>query len=1141
MNKVGIFLLLFCLTTLNLFAAEKEWKRVVLDKGIPAYADKTKLEGIKYVGGEYEPFYIRKVGELWEIKRETYPVVYGFIDFNDKKRNENKEPYRIDYIPEDADYIDILILLMKRNGIKTHVMSMKPSIKTINFFEKILRKNQKNTNLVIANTLVKKDLIFLSGIKMKLMDLCSIYETELRYTRNRKDALKLLTYAKSAIDINDMIYEVYPSLAEKKCLRCYSYAASAYKFLDDPVKTLKYLKLAERYQLVADTYITLGNERGAVKYLKKVLINYKKRQVPLVKGDPLHKFNDYSSSTYHYKNLIEALIRYREYDEALMYAKEFHTLYKDTINLYTGDKTYLMLDEDEPLFLQVKILNKQGKEKDALAILNKILTRYKSTHVSKDKYFELFRTAAGIYSNKNAYGESIKYNLMALDANKEKEYLYLVFTIYNEIIDAAMNLNTKASDQVIEKISKAMYILILKQSKLKKHEMRFSALELAGDIYKKLKKYKEATFAYMIVENNIWDNEGEGRAEHSPVLLKLASVKNKENNYSKAIIYTKKALEEKVNFYGENHTYTSMIYDNLSQLYLNVEDYIEAYSYAIHSFNIFLTNRDQIFTLFNQEEKEKYLRSNKNKINLLFNSAYYHYMRQIKSKKSLDTNDILHTTFNSWLNYKGSIFESENTIATLHANTKDQALKEKIDNLISNKRYLAKLYQSLPKPKEREQWKQNIKQTEEKISSLTSKISSKAQSFKESQGLKSISYKDIAINLKDDELYIDYAKAGEYYYVFSLDSKEKITFSQIDKNNTKKIDILVKTFREDVSAILNDGSITDEKLKALTVASKEKLSQLYELVLSKPLSKELKTKTSLILSPDGALRLLPFEAMFDKQNSKYLIEQKEIRYIPSGKELVRLYKYGQSKTTTKEEITNTVIFSNPDFNAKNINKIDAVDKEEIAITPNTSRAGIIKSLFRMRFAPLPGSKAEAESIKQTLNNKNLIEYKKEEASESNLMNIKEPKILHIATHGFFINDNMIPNPMLKSGIALSGANKSVIKGKSDGVVTALKLSGLELKRTDLVVLSACQTGVVDINSTDSVSGLSKAFIQAGAKDIVISLWSVNDEATKDLMSSFYQEMQIHPSYAKALKEAKLKMIEKGMHPFYWAPFIVNGL
>ena len=232
-----------------------------------------------------------------------------------------------------------------------------------------------------------------------------------------------------------------------------------------------------------------------------------------------------------------------------------------------------------------------------------------------------------------------------------------------------------------------------------------------------------------------------------------------------------------------------------------------------------------------------------------------------------------------------------------------------------------------------------------------------------------------------------------------------------------------------------------------------------------------------------------------------------------------------------------MIFANPSFNTE----IASISKEQLAITPNTNRSGIVKSLFRMRFAPLPGTKAEAKAIKSTLIKNTLTEYQQEQASESNLMKIKPPRILHIATHGFFINDKTIPNPMLKSGIALAGANNSAIRGKSDGIVTALKLSGLELKGTDLVVLSACETGVVDINSTDSVSGLSKAFIQAGAKDIVMSLWSVNDQATKELMSSFYQEMKQSPSYAKALKAAKLRMIKKDMHPFYWAAFIVSGL
>ena len=157
------------------------------------------------------------------------------------------------------------------------------------------------------------------------------------------------------------------------------------------------------------------------------------------------------------------------------------------------------------------------------------------------------------------------------------------------------------------------------------------------------------------------------------------------------------------------------------------------------------------------------------------------------------------------------------------------------------------------------------------------------------------------------------------------------------------------------------------------------------------------------------------------------------------------------------------------------------------------------------------------------------------------MQVRNPKILHIATHGFFINDDTIPNPMLKAGIALSGANRGAQLLNGAGIVTALKLSGLNLRGTNLVVLSACETGVVDINSTQSVSALGKAFIQAGTKDVIMSLWTVDDNATKDLMSSFYKEQQSAKNYSKALKKAKLKFIKQNKHPYLWAPFVISGM
>lgn len=674
---------------------------------------------------------------------------------------------------------------------------------------------------------------------------------------------------------------------------------------------------------------------------------------------------------------------------------------------------------------------------------------------------------------------------------------------------------------------------IIERNYGEKHSNTASNYASIGSIYQALEDYPKALKYYqkaLLIREQIL---GKDNPLTAASYVNLGAVYKDMREYPKALEFYQKAVAITEQVLGKDNHLTGVNYYLLGFLYQTMEDYLRAHHYAKLSFDIFLKNRDKNFSILDSNQKEKYLKTKSGYISLLLKSSSSYLFQLDQEKKTSKSQQLLQSDLNAWINYKGSIFDSENSIAMLYSNTDDTKLKSKIDDLVSSKRVLAKLYQSLPKSEEREAWQKKIKLTEQKISRLTNEIASKATSFKEQQGLRSISYKDITAQLKDDELYIDYAKAGSHYYLFSIDNKEQITFVQIDEKSTFDIDWLVKEFRAGISIILNDKNVTNEKLKTLASTSKEILSRLFELLLKKPLENQLKSKPKLIISPDGALRLLPFEALFDQKNQKYFIEEKEIRYIPSGKELVRLYKYSKDKAVE----SSSVIFANPSFNTE----IASVSKEEIAITPNTNRSGIIKSLYMMRFAPLPGTKAEAIAIEGILDKENILNYQDDKATESNLMKIKEPRLLHIATHGFFINDPSMPNPMLKSGIALAGANNSAIKGKSDGIVTALKLSGLNLKGTDLVVLSACETGVVDINETESVSGLSKAFILAGAKDIVVSLWTVNDQATKELMISFYQEMKQTPSYAKALKAAKLKMIENDIHPFYWAAFVVNGL
>ena len=1112
----------------------KKWKRAILTVlpyisaiHVPVYESREKKKGQVLDSG---PFYIRKVGDLWEIKKEAYPAIHGFTDLKDTMNT--KESFVIDYITEDADYIDIFIFGIKREIVQVDGKSKKIPLYIIEYLEEVLRSNQKNNHHNIEIQLKKEDKVFLTRIAMRLKERGGALEQRLRYDRDIVIANKLLTYTKSALTINKI-------LGYETCQYCYMNLATAYEFLDDRIEAIKYWKLAKWNQKIVENYIALGNKREAIPYLKLELEKGTKDTV--TKGEPLYKIGEiFGHYDYYYSEFIQLLIEEEALDDALFYTKEYFSRFaiieKQYLDPARKIENWSHLN-DKALYFQAEIYSKQGKTNQALATLNQILNLYKKMHVGGDRPFKLFKKAADVYLNCHLYEASISYNIKALNKYGNTQSLYGKLAIYKKIVEAALKLQTKESDREIKKVIDTLNAIVDSQSKIKRYEMSFVLLEHTGDLLIKLGQYKKAALAYTLIKNNNWDNEGEGRAEFAPILLKLALIKKKEGDYRAALKYLNEALAETIKFYGDNNEKISKIYDQMSMLYLKTGEFYKAYEFATHSVNIYLKTKDKIFSIYNHKEKEKYLKSNRIKIDLLLKSTNMDFSELPKLKiKHLNKDLIFQHTFNTWINYKGSIFDSENMIGMIYESTKDKQLKEKIGYLLSNKRNLAKLYQTLPKPKEKEVWKNNIKNTEKQIAKLSKEIASKAENFKEQQGLKQIIYSDIATYLKKNELYIDYAKTGENYYIFTLDNNASISFTQINTDSTQKIESLVKAFRENIDSVLNDENLTKEKIEKLSFSSKKILSKLYILTVDKPLASILKSKKNLIISTDGLLRLLPFEAMYDKDKNKYMIEEKSVRYIPSGKELVRLYKYTKKKT----EKNNTIIFANPDFNTK-ITKNKVQEKEKLlALTPNTSRAGIVKSLFKMRFAALPGTKMEAEAIKKTLSNENLTEYTQIEANEENLMQIKRPKRLHIATHGFFINDETIPNPMLRSGIALSGANKSVIRGKSNGVVTALKLSGLDLKGTDLVVLSACQTGVVENDSTENVSGLSKAFIQAGAKDIVMSLWSVNDEATKDLMSSFYKGIKKGEGYAESLRKAKLEMIEKGMHPFYWAPFILSG-
>ncbi len=212
---------------------------------------------------------------------------------------------------------------------------------------------------------------------------------------------------------------------------------------------------------------------------------------------------------------------------------------------------------------------------------------------------------------------------------------------------------------------------------------------------------------------------------------------------------------------------------------------------------------------------------------------------------------------------------------------------------------------------------------------------------------------------------------------------------------------------------------------------------------------------------------------------------------------------------------------------------------------------------------LPGTKEETDSVKTILTAARwTIEEKlRKAATEDAIKKIKRPEVLHIATHGFFLKDIKDTlgtvygiqadiarqHPLLRSGVILAGAaavasNPNNFSDQDDGILTAYEAAGLDLTGTGLVVLSACETGLGELLNGQGVYGLQRAFLQAGALSVIMSLWKVNDESTKELMISFYREWLGHPDGSKqdALRMAQLRLREQYAHPFFWGPFVLVG-
>jgi CHAT domain-containing protein len=309
-----------------------------------------------------------------------------------------------------------------------------------------------------------------------------------------------------------------------------------------------------------------------------------------------------------------------------------------------------------------------------------------------------------------------------------------------------------------------------------------------------------------------------------------------------------------------------------------------------------------------------------------------------------------------------------------------------------------------------------------------------------------------------------------------------------------------------------------------------------------------------VVSPDGALWLVPWAALpLDEKG--YVVEKYRLSFAVSGRDLLR----GGDGRKPSAPVT----LADPDYDARPQTPERPGEAPLLVARERTTLVGSLP-----RFARLPGAAREARAVAPHLRAYTGAEpalLLGEQATLPALQKLRAPRVLVLATHGFFLPDvppspkqvkqllraearrpdNPLENPFLRSGLALAGANRPG-REREGGLLTGMDAAALELRGCELVVLPACETTQGGVNKGDGVAGLRQAFQLAGAQSVLATLWQVPDHDTVPLLADFFGRLAKGDSHPEALRQAQLRRIKErrerdgAAHPFFWAAFTLTG-
>lgn len=621
-----------------------------------------------------------------------------------------------------------------------------------------------------------------------------------------------------------------------------------------------------------------------------------------------------------------------------------------------------------------------------------------------------------------------------------------------------------------------------------------------------------------IVEKSL----GKEHRSYALVTYNLASLYTETGNYQKAEGLYKESIEVTEKLFGSRHSLVLLFMNGLARNYEAKGEIAQALETIKRTRQIREQYTPLVFTASSERQKLSYLRNNE----------FYETNLNISTHARLapDNPQALEFSLSTILERKGRVSDAMATeFAALRRrfNANDQIL---LDDLKETTTQLArKILNETPRVKPEEHQKQ-IKELEDKKEKLEIEISRRSSEFRSQ--LQPVTIAAIQSLVPENAALVEFGTYYPYepklhdskaygeprYIAYVLRQTGKIGWTDLGEVKT------IKAAIDDFRNALSDSK--SKNVKPLARAVDEKVM--------KPVRALTGNASQILISPDGELNLIPFEALVDEKND-YLIENYSFTYLTSGRDLMRMQ-------IPREKNNNAaLIIANPSFGNP---------PAQISNPGTTSRSDLAETYF----VQLKGTMEEARAIRNLFPNAAVLTDN--QATETAFKQAVAPSILHVATHGFFLQDEAqtnpstrnrgserqseVKNPLLRSGLAFAGANRR--DGTDDGILTALEASNLNLWGTKLVVLSACDTGVGEVKNNEGVYGLRRAFFLSGTESLVMSLWSISDQVTRELMTNYYKNLKLGMGRGAALRKVQLEMLKKEnrQHPFYWAAFIQSG-